>query len=88
MKVAKISKITQERGICVKQVIAQLGIFTGFPDCGFPDKNDKHMLKYLKLFGGENGLQKYSTDFLIWITSLSKKNFNLENHILEIQGDP
>ncbi len=26
--------------------------------------------------------------FLIWITSLSKKNYNLENHILEIQGDP
>ena len=38
--------------------------------------------------GGENDLQKYSTEFLIWITSLFKKNYNLENRILEIQGDP
>ncbi len=41
-----------------------------------------------RCFGGEIDLQQYSTDFLIWITSLSKKNYNLENHILEIQGDP
>ncbi len=58
--------------------------YFGFPDylfyLGISNK--------LKLFGGENDLQKCSTDFLIWITSLSNKNFNLENHILEIQGNP
>ncbi len=64
----------------------------------FQIKNNKHMLKYFGFpdylfYSGisnkyKNDLQKYSTDFLIWITSLSKKNYNLENHILDIQGDP
>ncbi len=68
--------------------------YFGFPDylfyLGISNKYKISLLLIplkLKLFGGENDLQKYSTDFLIWITSLSKKNYNLENHILEIQGD-
>ncbi len=39
--------------------------------------SNKYKISLLKLFGGENDLQKYSTDILIWITSLSKKNYIL-----------
>ena len=61
--------------------------YFGFPDYLFY-LGISIKYKILKLFGDENDVQKYSTDLLIWITSLSKKKYNLENHILEIQDDP